>query len=53
MCIHCGLATPTGLDDVCVACAVAVRSEVRSGLDAIERYLDGWSELDRWRSEQE
>ncbi|HWC32297.1 MAG TPA: hypothetical protein VG709_04140, partial [Actinomycetota bacterium] len=53
MCIHCGLATPNGLGDVCVACAVAVRSEVRRGLDAIEKYLDGWSELDRWRSDQE
>ena len=53
MCNHCGLTTPSSLNEVCHACAVAVRSEARRGLRAIEEYLDGWSELDRWRSDDE
>jgi len=53
MCSRCRLATPSGLNEVCHACAVALRSEVRRGLNAIEKYLDGWSEFDRWRSDEE
>jgi hypothetical protein len=53
MCTHCRLTTPNGPHEVCHACAVAVRSEARRGLDAIEEYLDGWSELERRLTDEE
>ena len=53
MCTQCRLAISSGLNEVCHACAVAVRSEVRGGLHALEEFLDGWSELDRWRLDEE
>jgi hypothetical protein len=53
MCTHCRLTTPSGPHELCHACAVAVRSEVRRGLDEIEEYLGGWSELERWLSDEE
>jgi hypothetical protein len=46
MCSHCHLATPSGVHDVCHACAVALRAEARRGLDEIEAFLGGWSELE-------
>jgi hypothetical protein len=53
MCTHCHLATPSGAHEVCHACAIAVRAEARRGLDAIESFLHGWSELERWLDDQE
>jgi hypothetical protein len=53
MCTQCRLTTPNGPHEVCHACAVAVRSEVRRGLDAIEEYLGVWSDLERWLAEEE
>jgi hypothetical protein len=53
MCTNCRLTTPNGPYEVCHACAVAVRSEARRGLDAIEEYLDIWSELERRLSDEE
>jgi hypothetical protein len=32
---------------VCHACAIATRGEIRRGLDAIEKFLDDWSEFER------
>lgn len=40
MCTHCHLAAPCGPENVCHACAVALRAEARRGFDAIQRYLD-------------
>jgi hypothetical protein len=42
MCSHCRLATPSGPDELCYACAIAIRADVRRGLDAIEEHLRGW-----------
>jgi len=47
MCTHCHLATPSGAHELCHACAIALRAEVRRGLRAIEEYLAGWSKLER------
>ena len=52
MCTHCHLTTPRGTHDVCHACAIALRADVRRGLDAIEEYLR-WSEFERWLSQEE
>lgn len=48
MCAKCHLVTPCGGHDVCHACAIALRAEIRRGLHAIEEYLSGWSKLERW-----
>jgi hypothetical protein len=48
MCVRCHLVTPCGTHDVCHACAISLRAEIRRGLRAIEEYLDDWSRLDRW-----
>jgi uncharacterized paraquat-inducible protein A len=53
MCNHCHLAIPRGAHEVCHACAIALRAEVRRGLHAIEEYLGGWSMLERWLAEQD
>jgi hypothetical protein len=53
MCTHCHLTTPRGTHDVCHACAIALRADVRRGLDAIEEYLGDWSEFERWLSQEE
>jgi hypothetical protein len=53
MCIYCRLATPSGAHKVCHACAIAIRGDIRRGLDAIDEYLGGWSELERWRVDEE
>lgn len=47
MCVRCNLVTPCGAHDVCHACAIALRAEIRRGLNAIEEYLSGWSKLER------
>jgi hypothetical protein len=47
MCNHCHLVTPSGAHDMCHACALALRAEARRGLDEIEEFLGGWSELER------
>jgi hypothetical protein len=52
MCTHCHLTTPRGTHDVCHACAIALRADVRRGLDAIQEYL-WWSEFGRWLSQEE
>lgn len=52
MCTHCHLTTPRGTHDVCHACAIALRADVRRGLDAIQEYLR-WSEVARWLSQEE
>ena len=52
MCISCRLITPSGSHEVCHACAVAIRSEARRGLDKLEEYLR-WSELERWLAEED
>jgi hypothetical protein len=46
MCAHCQLTTP-GADDVCHACSIALRAELRRGLRAIEEYLEGISRPER------
>ena len=48
MCVKCHLVTPCGGHDVCHACAIALRAEIRRGLHAIEEYLSGSSKLERW-----
>lgn len=48
MCVKCHLVTPCGTHDVCHACAITLRAEIRRGLRAIEEYLSDWSRLDRW-----
>jgi hypothetical protein len=53
MCSYCRLATPRGADDVCHICAIAIRADIRRGLDAIEEYLGRWSELERWLADEE
>jgi hypothetical protein len=53
MCISCRLTTPHGTHDVCHACAVALRSEARRGLDAIKKYLDERSQFERWLADEE
>jgi len=53
MCSYCRLATPRGAHKVCHACAIAIREEIRRGLDAIEEYLGDWSELERWLANEE
>ena len=53
MCNHCHLATPRGAHEVCHACAIAVRAEARRGIDAIEDFLGGWSELERWLDDED
>ena len=52
MCTHCHLTTPRGTHEVCHACAIALRADVRRGLDAIQEYLR-WSEVARWLSQEE
>ncbi|HSE81600.1 MAG TPA: hypothetical protein VLA87_07880 [Gaiellaceae bacterium] len=51
MCINCRLTTPNGSHDVCHACAVALRSEARRGLDALEQYLRRY-DLERLADEE-
>jgi hypothetical protein len=53
MCNYCRLTTPSGVHKVCHACAIAIRGESRRGLHAIEEYLGGWSELERWLVDEE
>jgi hypothetical protein len=53
MCNHCHLATPREAHEMCHACAIALRAEARRGLHAIEEFLDGWWELERWLADQE
>lgn len=48
MCIKCRLDIPCGGHELCHACAIRLRAEIRQGLRAIEQYLGAWSELDRW-----
>jgi hypothetical protein len=35
MCVRCHLVTPCGTHDVCHACAITLRAEIRRGLRAI------------------
>lgn len=53
MCNHCHLVIPRGAHEVCHACAIALRAEIRRGLHAIEEYLGGWSQLERWLADQD
>jgi len=53
MCVRCHLVTPCGAHDVCHACAIALRAEIRRGLHAIEEYLGGWSKLERWLTDED
>jgi hypothetical protein len=48
MCTHCRLAIPRGAHETCHACAIALRAEIRRGLQALEEYLDWRLELERW-----
>jgi hypothetical protein len=52
MCAHCHLTTP-GAQDVCHACAIAVRAESRRGLRAIEEFLEFASQSRRWLADEE
>jgi hypothetical protein len=52
MCAHCHLTTPSA-HDVCHACSIALRAETRRGLRAIEEYLEGMSDPERWLAEEE
>jgi hypothetical protein len=52
MCKHCQLTTPLGAHDLCHACSIRVRSDVRRGVDALEQYLGVWSEFERWLDER-
>jgi hypothetical protein len=53
MCSHCRLAIPSGADEVCHACAIAIRAEIRRGLHAIEEHLSSWTQLERWLADPE
>jgi hypothetical protein len=53
MCKHCQLATPCGPDQVCHACAVALRAEARRGFDQLQRYLDERALFERWLADEE
>jgi hypothetical protein len=52
MCAHCHLTTP-GAQDVCHACAIALRAETRRGLREIEEFLELASLPEAWRSDEE
>jgi len=53
MCAHCHLTTPGAHDDVCHACAIALRAETRRGLRAIEEFLEDMSRPERWLAHEE
>jgi uncharacterized paraquat-inducible protein A len=53
MCSHCHLAMPSGPQQVCHACAVALRAEARRGLEQIERFLDERELLQRWLGDED
>jgi uncharacterized paraquat-inducible protein A len=52
MCAHCHLTTP-GAQDVCHACAIALRAETRRGLREIEEFLELASAPERWLADEE
>jgi uncharacterized paraquat-inducible protein A len=52
MCAHCHLTTP-GAEDVCHACAIALRAETRRGLREIEAFLQLASAPERWLADEE
>ena len=51
--MRCGQALWIADDDLCAACAVAVRMEFRRGIRALESYLERWADFADWLQVQE
>ena len=47
-CIRCSQALWLDEEDLCPACAVAVRLEFRRGIRALEGYLRRWADFSEW-----